>query len=122
MRLKGHRCFDHLHRSGVRYQGPSMVLKVAKANPKLIRSHKRDQNPTACKCAVAISNKVSKKAVVRNRLRRLFHQHLRLRLSSEPQRGNNWALISLKPNSSKKELNPLLEECDKLLREAGLVK
>ncbi len=121
MRIKGHRCFDYLHKVGARYHGPNMVLRVAKANFDLQRSHKVFRSSDSCRCAVAISSKVSKKAVIRNRLRRLFHDHLQLKLSESRGSRNNWALISLKPNSSSQETSQLMEECDKLLRKAGLV-
>ncbi len=121
MRLKGHRCFDHIHRFGKRYHGSLMILRVAKSKPILQKSSFKDGNPTACKCAVAISNKVSKKAVVRNRLRRLIHNHLRERLFQDSAQIKNWLLISLKPKSSDKSTCQLLEECDQLLDAADLL-
>ncbi len=121
MRIKGYRCFDHLHRSGIRYHSPSMVLRVVEARPQLLKSTTPPLQTDCCRCAITISSKVSKKAVTRNRLRRLFHDHLKKRLFQANKFSNTWALISLKPISSKKSHNPLLEECDKLLHEAGLL-
>ena len=120
MRLKGHRCFNYLHRFGYRFHGSSMVLRVIKGNPKLLKPNYRDQKQDSCRCAVTISSKVSKSAVKRNRLRRLLHDHLTIRLSNKRQFSQSWALLSLKPNSSTKEHIPLLEECDLLLPKAGL--
>ncbi len=123
MRLKGHKCFDYLHKSGIRYHGPSILLRVVKAKPQLLKSSLRDLKPHQCRCAVAISTKVSKKAVIRNRLRRLLHDRLKERLLKIPtnENGSSWALLSLKPSSSQKGVEPLMEECDSLLREAGLI-
>ncbi len=121
MRLKGYRCFDHLHRSGTRYHGSLMVLRVAKARPQLLSNSPKKESAQPCRCAVTISNKVSKRAVVRNRLRRLLHDHLSERLASKTDLSNSWALLSLKPHSSEVETNPLLEECDRLLRNAGFL-
>ena len=121
MRLKGHKCFDYLHRSGVRYQSSYMVLKVVNAKKKLLKSSNCNDIDLTCRCAVAISNKVSKRAVTRNRLRRLIHSHLRARLEKNNLNINKWALLSLKPNSLQIELFPLLAECDKLLNKAGLL-
>ena len=121
MRLKGHRCFSHLHKTRLRFYSSSMVLKVSKENPALEKSHKNYSYGSKIKVAISISNKVSKKAVVRNRLRRLFHDHLKVRLKTIVHNLNNWALISLKPISSNKEPSILLKECDKLLRESGLL-
>ena len=121
MRLKGHRPFDLLHRSGIRFHGSLMVLRVVEAQPNLLRIPSKKFETTTCRCAVAISSKVSKRAVIRNRIRRLLHDHLRLRLSNSTNHSNRWALISLKPNSLKKSSIPLLKECDKLLRDSGLL-
>ncbi len=95
-----------------------MSLKVAIANPNLINIKKAGPI-TSCRCAISISNKVSKKAVIRNRLRRLIHQHLRVRLFKKFKYMNRWALLSFNPKCLAKEPKFLLEECDKLLEEAG---
>ena len=122
MRLKGYRCFDYIYKQGVKFYGPSMVLRVAKGNPKLEKLQARELSPKLIKCAISISNKVSKKAVERNNLRRLFHQHLSLRLSKPNQKfKGTWAFISLKPNCMKEAPSKLLKECDHLLHKAGLI-
>ena len=122
LRLRGYKCFDYLYKQGNRYYGSSMVIRVALAKPKLLKKTKtintKDGNST--KCAISISHKVSKKAVIRNKLRRIFHEHLRLRLGKS--NSQNWALITLKPGSSIKNSKFLLKECDKLLSKAGLMK
>ena len=121
MRLKGHKCFDHIHRSGGRYHGSSMVLRVARPKPQFLKSTDLFLDNQACRCAVTISSKVSKKAVVRNRLRRQLHIHLKHRLIAKCKNPNNWALISLKPNSSTRNFQEILRECDTLLKAAGLL-
>ena len=67
-----------------------------------------------------ISSKVSKRAVRRNRLRRLLHQHLRQQLEHRGDLAGRWVLISLRPEASEAEPSQLLEECDSLLSSAGL--
>jgi len=67
-----------------------------------------------------ISNKVSKRSVVRNKLRRRLHEHLRRRLEQAAEQGDQWLLISLRPGVQLLEA-PLLEECDRLLKNAGLL-
>jgi len=121
MRIKGYRCFDHLHKSGVRYHSSLMLLRVVKAKQSLLNIQSSKLDSEVCRCAVTISNKVSKKAVLRNRIRRLIHEHLRLRLSAGTEHSNLWVLLSLKPASSNKEPAKLLQECDRLLRNAGLI-
>ncbi len=121
MRLKGYKCFDYIHKSSKRYKGNCMILKVTKANNKLLKENIQSSAKVSCRCAISISNKVSKKAVIRNRLRRLLHEHLRRRLYQKYQLGKTWALISLNPNSLGKDHKSLLQECDKLLLEAGFL-
>ena len=121
MRLKGHKCFNHLHKHGIRYQSSLMIIRVAKSKPTLHKFKKSIYATQSFRCAVAISNKVSKKAVVRNRLRRLFHNHLKQKLSILNNHSNNWALISLKPKSLAEDTTFLLNECDRLLHKAGLI-
>ena len=120
MRLKGHRCFDFIYKEGSRFYSSSMILRVAKANPKLQAKGINSKIKSSIKCAISISNKVSKKSVTRNKLRRLFHHHLSNRLSSINLHKEVWAFISLKPSCMANTTNTLLEECDKLLIKAGL--
>ena len=122
MRLKGHRCFDFIYREGSRFNSPSMVLRVVKATTKFQKKEINKNIGPCIKCAVSISNKVSKKSVIRNKLRRLFHQHLSTRLSKISNGHELWAFISLKPSCMKNSNIILLKECDKLLIKAGMTK
>ncbi len=122
MRLKGHRCFDFIYREGSRFNSPSMVLRVVKATTKFQKKEINKNIGPCIKCAVSISNKVSKKSVIRNKLRRLFHQHLSSRLSNIENGHDLWAFISLKPSCMKNSNIILLKECDKLLIKAGMTK
>tara|TARA_Y100001968_G_scaffold282602_1_gene280682 strand:- start:1213 stop:1605 length:393 start_codon:yes stop_codon:yes gene_type:complete len=123
MRLKGHRCFSYLHRFGEKYYSSSFVLKVAKAKPNLLKRslNQNIQSTFHLRFAVAISNKVSKKAVIRNRFRRILHHHLKTRLEKSQDLSNAWALFSVKPNTCISDPYPLLEECDRLLKSANLL-
>ena len=122
MRLKGHRCFDFIYKEGDRFYSSSMVLRVIKANTKLQVKGIKSKIRPSIKCAISISNKVSKKSVTRNKLRRLFHQHMSLRLSNITTEKEVWAFISLKPSCMHNSNNNLLKECDKLLNKAGITK
>ena len=125
MRLRGHRCFDHLHRKGKRFHGTLMVLRKASAHHSLLKRPATpggsDSRPRsrACRVAVVISSKVSKRAVIRNRLRRLLHDHLRSKFEHAPEHSSVWLLVSLKPGAATED-HDLLEECDRLLVQAGL--
>ena len=120
MRLRGHRCFNRLHRSSKRQHGALMVLRVATGDSNLLRRELRGIQDRSCRCALVISNKVSKRAVKRNRLRRLLHDHLRQRFEQRNDLVGRWLLISLRPEAAEAEPTKLLEECDSLLRNAGL--
>lgn len=120
MRLRGHRCFNHLHRSCKRQHGTLMVLRVAAGDSNLLRRELRGFQERTCRCALVISNKVSKRSVKRNRLRRLLHDHLRRCFEQRKDLAGRWLLISLRPEAAEAEPTQLLEECDSLLRSAGL--
>ena len=122
MRLKGHRSFAFIYKEGSRFYSSSMVLRVTKSNTKLLSKVIKSQIRPSIKCAISISNKVSKKSVTRNKLRRLFHHHLSLRLSNIDLHNEVWAFISLKPSSIQNSNSTLLKECDKLLLKAGITK
>ena len=120
MRLKGHKCFDYIYKKGSRFYSPSMVLRVTNANTKLHSIERKSKINPSIKCAISISNKVSKKSVTRNKLRRLFHHHLSIRLSKLAPNIEIWAFITLKPSCMKNSDSALLKECDKLLIKAGI--
>jgi len=123
MRLKGHRCFDFIYKEGSRFYSPSMVLRVTNANTDYQVKGNNSNTRPSIKFAISISNKVSKKAVTRNKLRRLFHQHFSLRFSKMKDVNKEvWAFISLKPSCMKNSNNTLLNECDKLFTKAGISK
>ncbi len=122
MRLKGHRCFDFIYKEGARFYSSSMVLRVTKANTKLQKKGINLHFRSSVKCAISISNKVSKKSVTRNKLRRLFHHHLSNKLSRIDFNKEVWAFISLKPSCMQNSNSNLLKECDKLLFKAGIIK
>ena len=125
MRLRGHRCFDHLHRKGKRFHGTLMVLRRASAHNSLLKRPATPKgsvspsSPATCRVAVVISSKVSKRAVIRNRLRRRLHDHLRTRFEHASEHASVWILVSLKPGAATED-HDLLKECDRLLEQAGL--
>ena len=122
MRLKGHKCFDFIYKQGSRFYSSSMVLRVTKANSKLLAKGINSKDRSSIKCAICISNKVSKKSVTRNKLRRLFHHHLSCKLSNINFENEVWAFITLKPSCMNNLNSTLLKECDKLLIKAGITK
>ena len=122
MRLKGHRCFDFIYKEGSRFYSSSMVLRVTRANNKLLVKGFSSLIRPSVKCAISISNKVSKKSVTRNKLRRLFHHHLTSKFCNIQPESDIWAFITLKPLCMQNSDSALLQECDKLLIKAGISK
>ena len=141
-RLRGQKVFDQLYRQGRRFQSESLMLRLMQARPTLLPPGDRRHAPSPWRCGVVVSSKVSKRAVQRNRLRRLLHQHMHAQLRElaqlEPglawrapqQQGRQptpaqaappWLLLSLKPNAAAADPARLLEECTHLLRQAGLL-
>ena len=122
MRLKGHRTFDYIHKNSVKYYGKLMTLKIAKANRKILISHKNTNSLDNLKIAIAISKKVSKKAVERNRIRRILQDGLVKNFS----KGNNhkpyWLLVNLKSGDFFIDEYKLLKELQNLIFKSGLFK
>ena len=76
MRLKGHRTFNYIHKNSIIYYGNLMTFKVARSNPAILSTHKLTNTSNKFRVAIAISKKVSKKAVERNKLRRILQEFL----------------------------------------------
>lgn len=96
-----------------------MVLRCMEAVPALLPPHQAGHGPSGWRCGVVISAKVHKRAVQRNRLRRLLHAHLITVLDPAALSGAHWLLISLKPGSAEHSPDALLGECSHLLQQAG---
>jgi len=129
-RLKGQRIFDALYRRGQSLHGSAMVLRWMPPDATLVTGPGPGCDPLPAgaggpspwRCGVVISNKVHKRAVRRNRLRRQLHEALRRELPQQAccEAPGPWLLISLKPGSADWELDRLLGECRHLLGKAGL--
>jgi ribonuclease P protein component len=118
-RLKGQRCFDCLYRLGRAVHGPFLMLRWIEARPELLPPAERVHAGGPWRLGVVVSGKVHKRAVRRNRLRRLLHRHLLMR-QMPPRAEPFWLLLSLKPGAAERDPADLLGECDQLLQRAGL--
>ena len=122
MRLKGHRAFDYIHKNSEKYYGKLMTLKVARSNPKILLSHKYINNPNNFKIAIAVSKKFSKKAVERNKVRRLLQNCLLKNFCPENNHKPYWLLVNLKGGDCINDESKLLEEFQHLILKSGLFK
>ena len=130
-RLSGATVFDRLYKSRARFYGANLILRVGYPDlqylkPGLMGAGLRTAVERDCaaagqgdlRFAVVVSKKVSKRAVMRNRLRRLLH-HAFLEEVPLLRRGH-WLLLSLKPGAAGCSGDELLQEWNDLLQRSGL--
>ena len=122
MRLKGHRTFDYIHKNSVKYYGKLMTFKVARSNPDILLSHKKGNSPNKFRIAIAISKKVSKKAVDRNKIRRILQEWLLINIQKINNHKPYWLLVNLKFGDFYNDKNKLLEEFQNLMFKSRLIK
>ena len=122
MRLKGHRTFDYIHKNSVKYYGKLMTFKIARSNQQILRSHRLSNYSNNFKVAIAISKKVSKKAVERNKIRRMLHECLLKNIQTENNHKPYWLLVNLKIGDFYNDKSKLLEEFQYLMFKSGLIK
>jgi len=122
MRLKGHRTFIYIHKNSTKYYGKLMTLKVAKSDPRILLSHKLHETSSNFRVSIAISKKVAKKAVERNKIRRIFQEWLSRNLKINNNHRPYWLLVNLNQGISYNDKSILLEEFQKLMNKSGLIK
>ena len=122
LRLKGHRTFDYIHKNSLKYHGKLMTFKIARSNPKILISHNNINNLNNFKIAISISKKVSKKAVERNKIRRILQDCLLKNFSQENNHKPYWLLVNLKSVDIYNNKTQLLEEFQHLIFKSGLFK
>ena len=122
MRLKGYRTFNYIHKNSTKYHGKLMTFKVARSNPEILLTHKLTNNLTKFRIAIAVSKKVSKKAVERNKLRRILQEWLLTNIKKINNHKPYWLLVNLKFGDFYNDKNILLEEFQKLMFKSRLIK
>ena len=122
MRLKGHRTFDYIHKNSIKYHGKLMSFKVAKSNPEILSKHNLTNTPNNFRIAIAISKKVSKKAVERNKLRRILQEWLLTNIQKINNHKPYWLLVNLKFGDFYNDKSRLLEEFQNLMFKSRLIK
>ena len=122
MRLKGHRTFNYIHKNSITYHGKLMTFKVAKSNPAILLTHKVTNTPNNFRIAIAISKKVSKKAVERNKLRRVMQEWLLTNIQKINNHKPCWLLVNLKFGDFCNDEGRLLEEFQNLMFKSRLIK
>ncbi|ACK67998.1 ribonuclease P protein component [Rippkaea orientalis PCC 8801] len=111
-RLKSPREFQAVYQRGQRYQSDRLVLRVLWITDKT-------SNPAPTQFGIAISQKVSKKAVVRNRLKRQIKGAIRVLLPFIAPGAK--IVISVRGNVSECQYEHFLRELKKLLIKAKII-
>ena len=122
MRLKGHRTFDYIYRNSLKYYGKFMTFRVSKSNPKILLSHKLSKVSNNFRIAIAVSKKVSKKAVERNKIKRILQEWLLKNIKDEDNHKPYWLLVNLKGGNFYNDKKKLLGEFQTLMFKSGLLK
>ena len=122
MRLKGHRTFNYIHKNSTKYYGKLMTFKVAKSNPEILSSHKLRNTSNNLRVAIAISKKISKKAVDRNKIRRILQEWLLKNIQKINNHKPYWLLVNLRFGDFHNDNKKLLEEFQHLMFKSRLIK
>ena len=122
MRLNGHRTFKYIHKNSKKFYGNFMDFRIANTNPGVLRSHKINHGFSNFKIAITVSKKVSKKSVVRNRIRRLLQDTFLKEFNKNYNHVPYWVLVNLKSGNSYNNEIELLKEFQFLIIKSGLFK
>ena len=121
MRLKGHRTFNYIHKNAITYHGKLMTFKIARSNPEILLTHKPTNTQNKFRIAIVISKKVSKKAVERNKLRRIMHEWLLINIQKINNHKPYWLLVNLRSKDFCNDKNKILEEFQNLMFKSQLI-
>ena len=99
-----------------------MTFKVAKSKPEILLSHKANNSSNNFRVAIAISKKVAKKAVDRNKIRRVLQEWLLTNIQKINNHKSCWLLVNLKMGDFCNDRNELLEEFQNLMFKSNLIK
>ena len=122
IRLKGHRTFKYIHKNSNKYYGKLMDFKIAKACPQILLSHKNYKFTKNFKIAITVSKKVSKKSVIRNKIRRMLQDNFLKTFKKDYNHIPYWVLVNLKGGSFCNYETELLKEFQTLFFKSGLLK
>jgi ribonuclease P protein component len=124
-RLRHWRDFQAVYQNGIRRSGRFLVLRglpqrsYAPAAPNQGRSRPLSEGKPPTRIGISISQKVSKKAVVRNRIKRQIRAVLRQLL---PRISPGWQLVVVvRPGAQECEYAQFLRELEQLLAQAEVL-
>ena len=98
-----------------------MTFKLVKSNPEIFLSHKIKSKSNNLRVAIVVSKKVSKRAVDRNKIRRIFQEWLLTNIKKINNHKPYWLLVNLKAVDSNNDNIELLEEFQHLIFKSGIL-
>ena len=122
LRLKGHRTFKYIHKHSKKYYGKLMDFKIAKSCPRILLSHNNYSFIYNFKLAITVSKKVSKKSVIRNKIRRMLQESFLRNFKNEYNHIPYWVLVNLKSGNIFNYESELIKEFQTLFFKTGLFK
>ncbi len=123
-RLKRRQDFQDVYKSGRRRSSSSLTLRALRqrqspANTKEVKLRNSPKNKPATRFGISISQKVSKKAVVRNRIKRQLRAAIRHLL---PNISPGWlVVVVVHPQANQCDYGQFLRELEQLLVEAEVI-
>ena len=99
-----------------------MTFRLVKSNPEILSSHKIKSKSNNLRVSIAISKKVSKRAVDRNKIRRILQEWLATNIKKINNHKPYWLLVNLKFGDFCNDKKRLLEEFQNLMFKSGLIK
>lgn len=117
-RLKHRRDFSAVYQSGLRRSTPHLTLRALRQQGLAIHSQNSTQQPPT-QIGISISQKVSKRAVVRNRIKRQIRAALHHLL---PRLSWGWHIVVVvRPPAIECDYHQFLQELEQLLTNAEVL-
>lgn len=125
-RLKHRHAFNNVYQAGLRRSSPHLTLRALKcfaanssASPTSTTAVESETSVLPTQLGVSVSQKVSKRAVDRNRIKRRIQAAFQQLL---PQLANGWQLVVVaRPSAMKCDYEQFLQELKQLLLDAEVM-
>lgn len=126
-RLRHRQDFNAVYRSGIRRRGAHITLRGLKRSPGEPEANTSEgdvppvagNSPKPTRFGLSVSQKVSKKAVIRNRVKRLIRAAIRELL---PRMSPSWDfVIVVQPGAQECNYGQILQELEQLLAQAEVL-
>ena len=112
-RLKRRRDFQAVYERGIRRYSRNLIFIALLVDSEL------ENKPYPTKIGISIGRKVSKKAVIRNRIKRQIKGVMRQQL---PHMSNNWHIVVVvRPSAIECKYEHFLRELNQLLIKTGII-